>query len=1176
MNADLNSVKIALRAVLQSAKYGLNLRRLEADYRELNGCHIPYRSFGYKSLEDFLRHVPDTVILSKSGAETIATYTQCEETAHIEKLVRGQKSSKKKPHKVNAPKPIGSRRPNIQGAVRRSTYAPRFFSTQNSKQKPQQQQATQAIPFQPSPQTRLPQQQVRQQPLQTPSPKPSSAQTSSPSQQTKPLTNILNDKQPALSKSFDKTNDIARKPQPLNHGINQVKVFDSSFVPPFSSYNTSVIPERTIVFENQTNVIKGSFITSTKPDMKITRRNDDKSSPPSYSSGSRPSSPSVVYKLLLRDLVQDLNLGEPKYRSLGCSDKKKSRVYYVGTVVVGNEKFNSYPATFSTPDEAEEEAAHKAYEALKPKLTLVQSRTDVTAEKNKLISNIIEILSEDRYNLMFHDGLEQKYLEKFKQRLPKNWLDIIETYPERFEVEKKEYTNKVVITVGIVKQRRKSSATSSTASPQTPPPTPNDFEMNATLDVQEMPESLVLPGTETWDIVITRVISANEVIMRLIEYDGDYVDLVDKLHYFYTLNPRPVENIVVGRLYAAKFDETTSRVHVQKIEDDGITCIFVDEGGEEKLPKNILHELDSSFLTLPFQAFVCQLADLKHFADSAVGKDYLETLITSIEDAAVVAVPTNREDPIEVKLYDTSNPEDLDLNDEMLKFLRVHYYDDLFKNGRTASVCVVNYTDSGDFYVQVNDPLYIKFETAQPSVNQVCNHKGNKQPTLAALKNQKEGVTCYALYKDDQNWYRVKIIDIVSENQIKIYYLDFGNEGETKISEIRLIDASVDPLYTIPYLAIKCRLDNVPKEPNLKWCQKTSEKYSEIVQGTELLDMKVIKKANETSPPLIELFLNVNADYIVVNMKLASCKEAFEQIEVKERTRNDSLPDILKPKIAPVSSNENGFTSRNQTPNSSQSTSRQSSLTPINGNENSDSALEEINLNASKLNISGDDNVFGSTEAIPEPLLPRIVPNPILDNDFFDVYVSLAATPSNFTVQTYESTLKDSQFQKLMEDMFNFYEQDENRIELHPDLIKPGQFICVKWLEDQYWYRVRVETICSRDPFIIVGYFVDYGDMHNIELKNVQPLFTQFRRLPMQALKASLADVTPRNDDWEVVACLEFSTLVKDKAFVATVKNIVQIDGKPVLQLTLCDTTGDRDTFIHDILVERGYAKYIT
>jgi hypothetical protein len=70
-----------------------------------------------------------------------------------------------------------------------------------------------------------------------------------------------------------------------------------------------------------------------------------------------------------------------------------------------------------------------------------------------------------------------------------------------------------------------------------------------------------------------------------------------------------------------------------------------------------------------------------------------------------------------------------------------------------------------------------------------------------------------------------------------------------------------------------------------------------------------------------------------------------------------------------------------------------------------------------------------------------------------------------------------------------------------------------------------------------------------------------------------LKAVEPKGDDWDSLTCFEFRKVVENKPFVATVFDIKQVEGQPVLKLALCDTSGADDVYVGKLLVEKGLAK---
>ncbi|CAG2122657.1 unnamed protein product, partial [Medioppia subpectinata] len=181
------------------------------------------------------------------------------------------------------------------------------------------------------------------------------------------------------------------------------------------------------------------------------------------------------------------------------------------------------------------------------------------------------------------------------------------------------------------------------------------------------------------------------------------------------------------------------------------------------------------------------------------------------------------------------------------------------------------------------------------------------------------------------------------------------------------------------------------------------------------------------------------------------------------------------------------------------------------------------------------------------------------------------ATPKNFIVVPFDNVAVGSAFLRLKQSMQEFYETDDNRIELSPALVHNGLYVAGKARDT--WYRMQVRNVC-RDPFQVIGYLCDYGEQLILDIKDIQPLYSQFRDLPAQAIRASLADVEPVGSDWDVMTSVEFRRMVEKRPFVGTVFAISQVDGQPVLSLSLCDTSNaDQDVYVGATLIAKGLAK---
>ena len=129
-------------------------------------------------------------------------------------------------------------------------------------------------------------------------------------------------------------------------------------------------------------------------------------------------------------------------------------------------------------------------------------------------------------------------------------------------------------------------------------------------------------------------------------------------------------------------------------------------------------------------------------------------------------------------------------------------------------------------------------------------------------------------------------------------------------------------------------------------------------------------------------------------------------------------------------------------------------------------------------------------------LVPPSVP---AVGDYFDINVTFAASPSNFTVQPWSSS---QSLEDLQESIQKFYSSPKHQKEMSKQQLDGDKFFAALH-SDKCWYRVRVNSYL--DEFTVAVRFVDYGDHAMISISNLQVLRSQFRNLPMQAVSGCLA-----------------------------------------------------------------------
>ena len=117
---DLPKLKKLIRSLLISCPRGMPARDLAADFRNTMGRPLPFQNFGYRSLDEFIRTIPDVVRVSPGpNGEKFYYGVATAETQHVARLVATQK----KPPAHRCAKPSACVRPT--GFTKKGLAGPR-------------------------------------------------------------------------------------------------------------------------------------------------------------------------------------------------------------------------------------------------------------------------------------------------------------------------------------------------------------------------------------------------------------------------------------------------------------------------------------------------------------------------------------------------------------------------------------------------------------------------------------------------------------------------------------------------------------------------------------------------------------------------------------------------------------------------------------------------------------------------------------------------------------------------------------------------------------------------------------------------------------------------------------------------------------------------------------------
>lgn len=183
----------------------------------------------------------------------------------------------------------------------------------------------------------------------------------------------------------------------------------------------------------------------------------------------------------------------------------------------------------------------------------------------------------------------------------------------------------------------------------------------------------------------------------------------------------------------------------------------------------------------------------------------------------------------------------------------------------------------------------------------------------------KEVQNCVVNYKDvivnsfwactytDNDWYRVRVLKVTSPIEVRVQYIDYGNEEIVPYEQLKPL---LPELATIPALAVRCSLANIFPDGD-EWSEEAKERFAEL-SGFEkenflTAESKLRPIQAFTYDSILDIFLWNNADtvnskekskefiinYKLVMMNLARTFGSLEGMRDAEHNQLEQTPPAL-------------------------------------------------------------------------------------------------------------------------------------------------------------------------------------------------------------------------------------------------------------------------------------------
>nr|XP_006811461.1 PREDICTED: uncharacterized protein LOC102806254 [Saccoglossus kowalevskii] len=186
--------------------------------------------------------------------------------------------------------------------------------------------------------------------------------------------------------------------------------------------------------------------------------------------------------------------------------------------------------------------------------------------------------------------------------------------------------------------------------------------------------------------------------------------------------------------------------------------------------------------------------------------------------------------------------------------------------------------------------------------------------------------------------------------------------------------------------------------------------------------------------------------------------------------------------------------------------------------------------------------------------------------DYLEVYLASVISPGNFCIQI-KSDETSVALDIVMDALEKIYCSSESEHYQMPDcMLAVGQVCCAIYQQDSNWHRALITGV--RDSEFIEVLYVDYGNIAIVPKSCLRLLKSCFLHLPAQAVQSRLANVKPTKSGWTRATRDRILELCKDKPLVALITGIKN----EIISMCLCDTSGETDVHINDLLVAEGLA----
>ncbi|XP_061478675.1 tudor domain-containing protein 15 [Rhineura floridana] len=372
------------------------------------------------------------------------------------------------------------------------------------------------------------------------------------------------------------------------------------------------------------------------------------------------------------------------------------------------------------------------------------------------------------------------------------------------------------------------------------------------------------------------------------------------------------------------------------------------------------------------------------------------------------------------------------------------------------------------------------------------------------------GVLCAARRKNGQ-WQRGVIQQLLSDNKVMIWFMDFGScEAVPSSSVLKLQPEFI----SVPRFSFPCALS----------CLNDQD---EAIRNNQLKEFKEALLRQSVVYARIDLF---NADEHLYYVTLHKHESGMHCECLPQES------DVV-PKCYPSFKTEMSCIS---------------GTNPV--------CADSVHRNAAQ---SGHFSDQKNSRSVCCPLAIPCKRAEIKIDSVCVAYVVYVLNPSNFWVQTNDHL---DEFEALMKKIAAVYDRTETdgKILENPE---PGKLCCARYSKDMHFYRAVIREVVDSSINVC---FLDFGNTETVPLFDVRVLLPEFQEFPALAVCCSLANAFPIEDIWIKKQTDFFKNIVFDKPL--TLHAIAKQNNKYIVDVQCMN--GSEQTDVLMLMVQAGYAEY--